>query len=73
MKGKYLHAERCCSYYVPCDIIEYEVNHREELQSIVERLLKIPLKNGLGAVIEFEDQFGDNNRIWTTLDRIKLD
>lgn len=73
MKGKYLHTERCYSYYVPCEIIEYKVKHREEFQSIVEKLFKVPLEEGLGAVIEFTDEFGDCNRIWTTLDRVKLD
>lgn len=73
MKGKYLHAERCCSYYVPCEIIEYKVKHREEFQYVVDKLFNKPLREGLGAVIEFTDEFGDYYRIWTTLDRIELD
>ena len=73
MKGKYLHAERCCSYFVPCEVIEYKVKHREEFQSTVEKLFNIPLKEGLGAVIEFIDEFEDYRRIWTTLDRVVLD
>jgi len=72
MKAKYLHAECCVSYYVPCEILEYKVPHREEFQYIIDKLFNIPLEEGLGAVIEFTDEFGDCKRIWTTLDRVTL-
>ena len=72
MKGNYLHTERCGSYYVPCKILEYNVPHRDEFQYFIDKLFKTPLKEGLGVVLEFTDEFGDYNRIWTTLDRVKL-
>jgi hypothetical protein len=70
MKGEYLHTERCCSYYVKCEILEWNVDEPLELQYIIDRMFNKPLRTN-GAIIEFVDEFDEECTIWTTLDRVR--
>lgn len=72
MKGKYLVTDRCASFWVDCDILEYKVKQRKEHQSDIARLLDKELDDRLGAVITYEDEYYGKITVWTHLGRIKV-
>ena len=74
VKGKqarYLYAERCCSYWIPCKVLAYNVDEPLELQYMVDRLYNIPLRKG-GAIIEYIDEFGEEVTAWVELDWLDI-
>lgn len=71
LKGRYIHAERCCSYWVPCTIHQYGVDEPIELQYQIDRLYGNPLRTN-GAIITFVDEFNEECKIWTELDRVEI-